>query len=108
MKEKIVYFAETSFPARELLLQEKEKKILKVLRANLGQGLTSREIRQKLQQPVQKELAYLIENKFIRFEKVFVPQVTHKEKVVFRIKEGCEDVEKVLSRAPRQRKSLNY
>ncbi len=106
MKEKIVYFAETSFPARELLLQEKEKKILKVLRANLGQGLTSREIRQKLQQPVQKELAYLIENKFIRFEKVFVPQVTHKEKVVFRIKEGCEDVEKVLSRAPRQREIL--
>lgn len=106
MKEKTVYFSETPFPARELLLQEKERKILEVLRANALQGLTSREIRQKTQQPVQKELAYLLENKFIRSEKEFVPQVTKKEKVVFQIKEGCKDVEKTLERAPRQRAIL--
>lgn len=105
-KEKILYFPGTSFLAGELLLQEKESKILKILSDQAALGLTSRAIGRKLQQPVQKELEYLLENKLIRVVKVFVPQVTKKEKIVFQIKAGCGEAEELLRRAPRQRAIL--
>ena len=53
-----------------MLLQEKERKILEVLRANQSSGLTLQEIERKVRQSVKNELEYLLENKFIRQETV--------------------------------------
>jgi primosomal protein N' (replication factor Y) len=103
-KKRIVYVLNQSSSVAELLLQEKERKILEVLRANQSSGLTSQEIERKVQQPVQNDLEYLLENKFIRLETVFVPQVKSKEEVFFKIKAGVVGVEELLKRAPQQRK----
>ena len=103
-KKRIVYVLNQSLSVEELLLQEKERKILEVLRAMQSSGLTSREIEQKIQQPVQKDLEYLLENKFIRRETVFVSQMKSKEEIFFKIKVGGIGVEELLKRAPQQRK----
>ena len=103
-KKRIVYVLNQSLIVEELLLQEKERKILEVLRADQSSGLTSIEIERKIQQPVQQELAYLLENKFILQETVFVPQVKNKEETFYKIKERAVGVERLLKRAPQQQK----
>ncbi len=112
MKEKLVYLLNNQGETGgvgELLLQEQERRILELLRKNISEGLTSQGIARRLGQSVQQELAYLVDNHFITLKKVFVPQVTPREKVMFRIKEGKQAIngeaeqEKMLKRAPRQK-----
>lgn len=102
-KKQIVYVLNSS-SVEEMLLQEKERKILEVLRANQSSGLTLQEIERKVRQSVKNELEYLLENKFIRQETVFVPQVKSKKEVFFKIKAGAVGAEDLLKRAPLQRK----
>ncbi len=106
MKGKVVYTVGSSPLLGELLLQNEEREILELLRANPSKNLTGLEIRRKMKRPVQNNLEYLLNNNYLQAKKVFVPQVTQKENVIFSIKEGQGEFEELLKKAPLQKRIM--
>lgn len=106
MKGKVVYSLVFPLLPGELLLQEEERQILDLFRSNQARSFTSEEIRRKMRRPVQQDLEYLLNNKYIQAKQVFNPQVTSKENIIFSIKEGIGEFEEILKRAPIQKRIM--
>jgi len=107
-KEKTVYLPRTSLFSEGLLLQEKDRLILELLQENQATGLSQEELERKLQRSLKLDLEFLLEHKYIRREKVFVPKVEKKTEIIFQIKEDdrikdSQNQEKLLKNAPKQR-----
>lgn len=93
IKEKLVYLlhSEKFGEAEEMLLPEQERRILELLRQKGAAGLTNMEIRRRLGHSVEQELANLIDGGFLTVKKLFEPEVTVKEEVIFRLREQKQD-----------------
>jgi len=107
MKEKTVYLSNSQSLMDGLLLQEKEKEILKILEQYQEKGLTCQEIKRKMKLPVQKDLEYMVKDNYIRMKKTFVPQIVKKEKVIVSIKGYYADMAEACKNAPKQKAILN-
>ncbi len=96
VKEKLVYLFN---PVRvgsveEKLLPEAERRILELLRpkGTGAAGLTASEIKRKMGQAVEQELANLVTQQYLTVEIVYEPRVTPKKETMFRLKPSASVV----------------